>query len=85
MAEIKDSGERRTFESGAVRDVAEGKGRCDLLPLDICAEILDYYSVNYDKIKYFVGRDPLADIASFIDGGDIEYIYHAVCGFAAVL
>ena len=29
---ITDSGERRQFESGAVRDVAEGKGRCDLLP-----------------------------------------------------
>ena len=29
---IKDSGHRRTFESGAVRDMAEGKGRCDLLP-----------------------------------------------------
>ncbi len=33
--EIKDSGQRRTFETGAVRDVAEGKGRCDLLPLEI--------------------------------------------------
>ena len=33
--EIKDSGTRREFDSGAVRDVAEGKGRCDLLPLDI--------------------------------------------------
>lgn len=30
---IKDSGERRVFETGAVRDCAEGKGRCDLLPL----------------------------------------------------
>lgn len=34
---IKDSGERREFESGAVRDIQEGKGRCDLLPLDIVA------------------------------------------------
>lgn len=34
---IIDSGERREFESGAVRDIAEGKGRCDLLPLDIIA------------------------------------------------
>lgn len=30
---IKDSGERREFETGAVRDIQEGKGRCDLLPL----------------------------------------------------
>ena len=34
MAELKDSGNRREFDSGAVRDMAEGKGRCDLLPLD---------------------------------------------------
>ena len=32
---LPDSGERRQFESGAVRDIAQGKGRCDLLPLDI--------------------------------------------------
>ena len=29
---IKDSGNRREFETGAVRDIQEGKGRCDLLP-----------------------------------------------------
>ena len=29
---VKDSGDRREFDSGAVRDMAEGKGRCDLLP-----------------------------------------------------
>ena len=29
---IKDSGNRREFESGAVRDIQEGKGRMDLLP-----------------------------------------------------
>lgn len=35
---IKDSGERREFDTGAVRDIHEGKGRCDLLPLDVLAE-----------------------------------------------
>lgn len=42
---IKDSGERRGFRSGAVRDCAEGKGRCDLLPLDMVA---DYYRFSRD-------------------------------------
>lgn len=28
MSEILDSGERREFGTGAVRDVQEGKGRC---------------------------------------------------------
>lgn len=31
---IKDSGERRSFETGAKRDIVDGKGRCDLMPLD---------------------------------------------------
>lgn len=32
---IKDSGNRREFETGAVRDISDGKGRCDLLPLEL--------------------------------------------------
>lgn len=37
--EIIDSGTRREFTSGAVRDVADGKGRCDLLPLGVVAKL----------------------------------------------
>lgn len=40
--ELKDSGERREFGTGAVRDIQEGKGRCDLMPLDVLA---GYYSI----------------------------------------
>lgn len=29
---IKDNGSRHEFKTGAVRDIQEGKGRCDLLP-----------------------------------------------------
>ena len=36
---LKDSGERREFETGAVRDICEGKGRCDLLPLDVVGNL----------------------------------------------
>ncbi len=39
MAVLKDSGERRQYGTGAVRDIQEGKGRCDLLPLDVVAEL----------------------------------------------
>ena len=42
MSEIKDSGARREFETGAVRDIQDGKGRCDLLPLDVVAEYLTF-------------------------------------------
>lgn len=49
---IKDSGERREFESGAVRDCAEGKGRCDLLPLYEVSLVLGTESrtLHYDPI-----------------------------------
>lgn len=47
---ILDSGKpHREFISGAVRDVAEGKGRCDLLPLDILGTVLNddtFYKIN---------------------------------------
>lgn len=36
---IKDSGERREFETGAVRDMHEGKGRMDLLPWAAIMEV----------------------------------------------
>lgn len=36
---IKDSGDRTQFESGAVRDMHEGKGRMDLLPWAAIMEV----------------------------------------------
>lgn len=44
---IKDSGTRREFESGAVRDIADGKGRCDLLPLGVIGEMMDDPYLQY--------------------------------------
>lgn len=58
---IKDSGDRTQFETGAVRDMREGKGRCDLMPLEVVAEIV------CEKL----GRDPiLYDISCFLDKDD---------------
>lgn len=62
--EIKDSGTRREFDSGAVRDVAEGKGRCDLLPLDIIGEHLN------DLI--------LEAIGSYIANGEPKLLWDAI-------
>ena len=56
---ILDSGNRRQFETGAVRDIQEGKGRCDLLPLDVVAEYFNAssnckeYSYVFDYINAF--------------------------------
>ena len=45
--EIKDSGARREFSTGAVRDIQEGKGRCDLMPLDIVGHLLSNPTLAY--------------------------------------
>lgn len=39
---IKDSGERREFGTGAVRDIQEGKGRYDLLPWEAIHELAQH-------------------------------------------
>lgn len=47
---ILDSGDRTEFASGAVRDMRVGKGRCDLLPLDVIGDFMDdeiLYSINH--------------------------------------
>ena len=61
---IKDTGERREFDTGAVRDIADGKGRCDLLPLDVVEKIM--LSPVYDGKSDLVIRD----ISLFIKEGD---------------
>ena len=46
---IKDSGERREFSTGAVRDMAEGKGRCDLLPACAILRIARHFEAGAKK------------------------------------
>jgi len=61
---ILDSGNRREFVTGAVRDIAEGKGRMDLVPLDVTAVLLD--SIVIDSIDEYVRM------------GDINKLYLAI-------
>ena len=69
---IKDSGTRREFESGAVRDIQEGKGRCDLLPLDMIALI-------YSEKSPHDGRGLLLPyIQNFINTGSDVYLIGAL-------
>lgn len=49
---IQDSGDRTEFESGAVRDIKNNKGRCDLMPLGELARITGDDTFNYlDRFK----------------------------------
>jgi hypothetical protein len=61
---LPDSGERRQFESGAVRDIAQGKGRCDLMPLGIIGE--------------WTNDDCLCEINEYLYNGDPGYLWSAL-------
>lgn len=65
---IKDSGNRREFSTGAVRDIQEGKGRCDLLPLDIVEEL--------------IGGQVLGNIQEFQETHNPDTLYIALKHFA---
>lgn len=61
---IKDSGNRTEFNSGAVRDIQDGKGRCDLLPLKTIGVYLG------DKVFTYVGE--------FQETGETSCLYAAL-------
>lgn len=74
MKMIKDSGERIQFDTGAVRDIQEGKGRCDLLPLDVLSMVYAYRSA-YGAAKV------LGNIQEFKDTSQITCLIDALENF----
>lgn len=79
---IKDSGQRTTFSTGAVRDLHGGKGRMDLLPWAAIVEVskhcengaIKYGEHNVDKgipIHSLVDSG-LRHLAKYLDGWDDE-------------
>jgi len=67
---IKDSGHRRQFDSGAVRDIQEGKGRYDLLPLGVVADL--------------IGSKELMRIHEFKTTGDPLPLFDALKEFSSI-
>lgn len=66
---IKDSGNRTEFASGAVRDMREGKGRCDLLPLDVV-------NILFDSDQY--ENNVLTTINAFQNSADVYFLKRAL-------
>ena len=65
--DILDSGVRREFNTGAVRDISDGKGRCDLMPLKIIGERLD------SKVLIFID--------DYVRKGDVHSLWYAIDEF----
>lgn len=72
---IADSGARRTFETGAVRDIVEGKGRMDLIPLQVIANLIDHLTGGDHIIR---------EIDRFAKTRRTVFLYRALCHFATV-
>lgn len=79
---IEDSGERREFSSGAVRDMSAGKGRMDLLPWGAIIEVskhaengaVKYGEHNVDKgiPTHSLCDSGMRHLAKYLDGWDDE-------------
>ena len=81
MTQILDSGNRTEFETGAVRDIQQGKGRFDLMPLDIMESLLwAYEHGNYAASGMF--SDVIAYIDKFKKDGTPDGLFRAVCCYA---
>lgn len=66
---IVDSGNRTEFETGAVRDMQEGKGRCDLMPLDVISDLYVEFCEDNPEIGVIFGF-----LAEFQLHGDPKYL-----------
>jgi hypothetical protein len=67
---IKDSGDRTEFETGAVRDMREGKGRCDLMPLRV--------------VNTLTCEPVFLEIALFQETGNAIHLYRCLDLFSKV-
>ena len=73
---IKDSGDRTEFSTGAVRDMREGKGRCDLMPLEVVAKMLS------PKDTIDVPDLVIGSVALFCHTTDTIHLYRALYEFS---
>lgn len=93
---IKDSGERTEFPSGAVRDMSEGKGRFDLLPMCVLMRLAKHYEAgakkysdrNWEKgiFAHSFADSAFRHLVKYMDGwNDEDHLIAAIwnlCGLA---
>ena len=97
---LKDSGQRKIFESGANRDLSSGKGRFDLLPPATLRALAIHYekgAVKYDARNWEKGipvsryiDSALRHTFQFVDGCDdenhlIASIWNLICAAETIL
>ena len=87
---IKDSGDRTEFTTGAVRDMHEGKGRCDLLPMCVLLRLARHYENGCKKYgdrnwekgipAHSFADSAMRHIFKYMDGQrDEDHLIAAIC------
>ena len=76
---ILDSGERREFNTGAVRDVAEGKGDMVSIPAESLLRLSRHYEAGAKKYERFNFRKGMP-VSVFIDSA-LRHIMKYECGY----
>lgn len=89
--ELPDSGDRRHFDTGSKRDMSEGKGRLDLMPNDVVAQLYLYLLCLTEKgdpmelmpeNKNTMLNDVYSSIDEYIYRGNTGMILEAIIKFA---
>lgn len=70
---ILDSGDRREFESGAVRDMPAGKGRCDLMPLEVAYRLLNSDGIMFFLSKFMWSNDTISLYSALFEFSELYY------------
>jgi len=92
---ILDSGTRKEFESGAVRDTPSGKGRFDLLPFLALTDLAKHYekgSLKYEARNWEKGIDNARMFESgmrhaiefFLGQDDEDHLIAAIWNFIGI-
>lgn len=76
--EIKDSGERRTFSTGAVRDMVEGKGDMVSIPWESILRLSRHYEAGAKKYERWNFRKGIP-VSSFLDSAT-RHLAKYLCG-----
>lgn len=79
MRNIKDSGERREFGTGAVRDMADGKGDMVSVPWESILRLSKHYENGAKKYNRFNYRKGIP-VSSFIDSA-CRHLAKYQCGW----
>ena len=75
IGRLKDSGERQLFDSGAVRDTQEGKGRMDFLPAFALMEVAKHFEAGANKYGDNNWRKGIP-VSRYIDSGLRHLLKH---------